>query len=92
VSLNVAGPVATSVDASHPGVLIQIPGLSSVSFDLNGTTYKLRVMSIAHRIDEQGWRVTFGFASLDRLTAAYGAVGVVTLGTSVLAGAAILGP
>jgi hypothetical protein len=93
LSCFVAGPAATSVDGSHPAVLCVRPGADRVDVIWNATTYKCRVIAIEHDIStDEGWKVTFGFSSLDRLGNAYTSTSIITLGTSALSGTDILGP
>lgn len=93
LSCQVTGPTATSVDTSHPAVVARIPGANAFTVVYDSTTYKVRVISIRHRISiSEGWRVTFGFSSLDRYTSAYTSTTLFTLGTSSLAGTDIIAP
>jgi hypothetical protein len=93
ITSHVAGPTATSVDTSHPALLATVPGADALDVTYAGSTYTLRVTAIEHRVSvDEGWWVTFGFSSLDRFAAAYGAVDVFQLNTSALGGPDILGP
>lgn len=90
VEMYVAGPVATSVDTNHPGANAAM--LSVVELTHEGSVYRLLIVGARHRIDQEGWKYTPSFLSLDRVTAAFGGAGLFTLGTSALGGSDILGP
>lgn len=79
-------------DPAHPRALtrVSVVGLDVV---LKGVTYKVKPISVEDIIDaNEGWRSTFGFASLDRVISAYGGSGVFTVGASAWGGPDIFGP
>lgn len=87
----VAGPTANTVDMSHPAIVASV-GMVAVELTFQTVTYLLVPQSIDHEFGEAGWYCTFGFRSLDRVVAAYGAAQVFTVGFSDWGGADIFGP